>query len=121
MRHLRLLSVLLIAVASQIYPKDRDWKQGKVVNVDVGGYSKTFGVNGQIMTKHRRIFTYSVDGGDKIYEAQEVGRGNAKAIRGVEVNGTVEYDFDKDHFYLRDSDGKTHKLDLVKTTRKESR
>ena len=69
-------------------------------------------------SQRRRVFTYSIDAGDKVYQAEEVGRRNAKAIR-VDVNGPVDYRLDKDHLYIRDPDGKSHKLDLIKTTRKE--
>jgi hypothetical protein len=63
-------------------------------------------------------FHVPIDAGDKVYQAEEVGRRNAKAIR-VDVNGPVDYRLDKDHLYIRDPDGKSHKLDLIKTTRRE--
>jgi hypothetical protein len=50
-----------------------------------------------------------------VYEAQEVGR---KAPH-VEVNSSMEYSVSKDYLRVRDSDGKVHKLALVKTTRKQ--
>lgn len=108
--------LLLVAALSAKEPED--WKQGKLINVDIGSYSRTFGVNGQINTQRRRVFTYSIDAGDKVYQAEEVGRRDAKAIR-VDVNGPVDYRLDKDHLYIRDPDGKSHKLDLIKTTREE--
>jgi hypothetical protein len=58
---------------------------------------------------------HSVDGGDNVYEAQEVAR---KAPH-VEVNSSIEYSVSKDYLQVRDSDGKMHKLALVKTTRKQ--
>ncbi len=58
---------------------------------------------------------YSIDAGDKIYEAQEVGR---KAPR-VEVNSPIDYSVARDYLFIKDSDGKVHKLALRKTTRKE--
>jgi hypothetical protein len=61
-----------------------------------------------------KVYTYSVDGGDKVYEAQEVGR---KAPH-VEVNSSIGYWVSKDYLRVRDSDGRVHKLALVKTTRK---
>jgi len=73
-------------VAALSAKEPEDWKQGKLINVDIGSYSRTFGVNGQINTQRRRVFTYSIDAGDKVYQAEEVGRRNAKAIR-VDVNG----------------------------------
>jgi hypothetical protein len=108
----------LLMVAALSAKEPEDWKQGKLINVDIGSYSRTFGVNGQINTQRRRVFTYSIDAGDKVYQAEEVGRRNAKAIR-VDVNGPVDYRLNKDHLYIRDPDGKSHKLDLIKTTRKE--
>jgi hypothetical protein len=64
------------------------------------------------------VFTYTVDGGDRVYDGQEIGRRNATLIH-VEVNAPVQYAVDKDHLYIKDSDGKSHKLDLIRTTRKE--
>jgi hypothetical protein len=34
------------------------------------------------------------------------------------VNASVQFSVGNDHLYIRDSDGKSHKLDLVRTTRK---
>jgi hypothetical protein len=93
------------------------WKQGKLINVDVGSYTRTtsspYVNNGQIITHRRRVFTYSIDAGDKIYQ------GEAGASARVEVNGPIEYRLEKDHLYIKDLDGKSYKLDLIKTTRKE--
>ena len=86
-----------------------DWKQGKLVDISM---SMTPLPNGK--PAPRKIYTYSVDGGDKVYEAQEVGR---KAPH-VEVNSSIDYSVSKDYLLLRDSDRKVHKLELVKTTRK---
>ena len=110
---------LLALIAMVLSAKDpTQWTQGKLLNLDVGSQSKVGGVNGVYGTKVRRVFTYTVDGGKRIYDGQEVSGQNGKPIGGVEVNGPVEYATDKDHLYLRDSDGKSHKLDLIRTTRK---
>lgn len=114
--------VACLLVAGILSAKEPAWKQGKLINLDVGSFTRTtsspYVNHGQIITHRDRVFTYSVDGGDKIYEAEEVGGPSAKAIH-VDVNGPVEYWIDKDHLYIKDQDGKSHKLDLVKTTRKE--
>lgn len=94
------------------------WKHGKLTNLDVGSHPRTLTYNGQLITHHDRVFTYSVDAGDRIYQGEEVGGPSAKPTH-VVVNGPVEYRLDKDHLYIKDSDGKSHKLDLIKTTRKE--
>ena len=105
-------------LAVVLFAKDpSEWKHGTLLNLDIGSQSKVAGVNGIVTTRVRRVFTYSVDGGDRVYDGQEVGGRDGKPIR-VEVNGPVEYAADKDHLYLKDSDGKSHKLDLVRTTRK---
>src|SRR5580692_11578417 len=36
--------LLMLAALSAKEPED--WKQGKLINVDIGSYSRTFGVNG---------------------------------------------------------------------------
>lgn len=107
-----LLTLLLFA------KNPTEWKQGQLVNLDAGSQSKVTGVNGIVKTRIRRVFTYSVDAGDRIYDGQEVAGRGGKPIH-VDVNGPVEYAVDKDHLYLRDSDGKPHRLDLLRTTRKK--
>lgn len=95
-----------LMVAALFAKEPEDWKQGKLINLEIGSYSKTFGGSGRINTQRRRVFTYSIDAGDKIYQAEEVGRRNAKAIR-VDVNGPVDYRLDKDQLYVRDPEGKS--------------
>ena len=57
MRHTRSASVVLLAAA--LLAKDQtDWKHGK------------------------RVFTYTVDGGDKVYNAVEVGKPIHVAVNG---------------------------------------
>jgi hypothetical protein len=87
-----------------------DWKQGTLLNMNVNTAQEK---NGK--PAPNKVFTYSVDGGDKVYEAQEV----AKKAPHVEVNSPVSYSLSKDRLLVRDGQGKVHKLALVKTTRKE--
>jgi hypothetical protein len=54
-------------------------------------------------------------GGEKVYAAQRVGR---KAPH-VEVNSPIIYSVSRDHLFIKNSDGKVHKLALMKTTPKE--
>ena len=90
--------------------KEPDWRPGKLLNLDVG--SQTSMKKGK--SKICRTYTFSVDGGDKVYDGAEVG----KTIH-LDVNGPVEYAIEKDHLFLKDSRGKSYKLDLVKTTLKQ--
>ena len=102
-----------------LFAKDpSESKHGKLLNLDIGSQSKVPGVNGIVTTRISRVFTYSVDGGDRVYDGQEVSRRDGKPIR-IEVNRPVEYAIDRDHLYLKDSDGKSHRLDLVRTTSKQ--
>jgi hypothetical protein len=87
-----------------------DWKDGKLVDLAV---SMTPLPSGK--PAPRKVYTYSVDGGEKVYQASETGR---KAPH-VEVNAPIAYSVSKDYLLIKDSDGKVHKLALMKTTRKE--
>ena len=111
----------LLCSGSALSAKEPEvWIQGKLINVDVGSYTRTtsspYVNNGQLITHRVKVFTYSVGAGEKIYQAE--GNFPPTAIR-VDVNGPLEYRLDKDHLYIKDADGKSHKLDLIKTTRKE--
>jgi hypothetical protein len=92
-----------------------DWKPGKLVNLAATTESKVVGVNGIVSTNIRKVFTFTVDSGDRIYEAQEISR---KAPR-VEVNAPIQYSGSKDYLFIKDVDGKVHKLAIIKVTRKE--
>ncbi len=101
---------ILMLLATAVVAKEPDWKQGKLVNLVVG--SQTSIKHGK--SKAHRTFTFTVDGGDRTYDGVEVG----KTLH-LEVNAPVEYATEKDHLYLKDPAGKSHKLDLVKTTRNQ--
>ena len=88
-----------------------EWREGKLVNIDAATSTRK---NGKPLPN--RIFRFAVDAGDKVYEGEESGK---KAPR-FEVNSPVRYAIDKDHLYIKDAQGKTHKLSLLKTTRKEA-
>jgi hypothetical protein len=111
-------SVAWIALlATSLFAKDPiDWNQGKLLKLDIGSQSKVAGVNGIIGTAVRLVFTYTVDGGDRVYDGRITGRRDEIHI---EVNAPLQYAVDKDHLYIKDSDGKSHKLNLIRTTRKE--
>jgi hypothetical protein len=113
-------SVVYIALlVTSLFAKDpTEWKQGKLLNLDIGLQSRVHGFDGDISTAVRSVFTYTVDGGDRVYDGREFGGRNAKSIH-VEVNAPVQFAVDKDHLYIKDSDGKSHKLNLIRTTRKE--
>jgi hypothetical protein len=104
-----LIPILLCAAKPPV-----EWKQGKLLELNHSTRQRVVGANGTVATHERHIFTYSIDGGDKIYEAEEVSR---KAPR-VEVNADIQYTVSKDSMSVKDLDGATHKLKLLKTTRK---
>jgi hypothetical protein len=107
---------LLCVFALVLEAKDpTEWMSGKLINVSTTSESRVQGVNGIVNTRIRTVFTFSVDGGDKVYEAQEKG----KRAPHVEVNSPIPYSVTKDYLFVRDADGKVHKLALIKTTRKE--
>ena len=119
-RHLCGFAACYLATGILSSKEPADWKQGKLITVDIGSYPRTtsspYVNNGQVFTHRHRVFTYSIDAGDKIYQAET---GIAPTAIPVDVNGPVEFRIDKEHLYIKGPDGKGRKLDLVKTTRKE--
>jgi hypothetical protein len=108
MRRRTLLGLAVLALAAGV-ASPADWKRGKLVDLAVNIPTLP---NGK--PAPRKVYIYSVDGGEKVYQGSEEGR---KAPR-VEVNSPIAYSVSKDYLLIRDSDGKTHKLALMKTTRK---
>lgn len=108
-------SAIWILAATFLFPQlsaaRTQWREGKLTNIDVGTSTQKNGKPSRI-----RVFRLAVDGGDKVYEGEESGK---KAPR-FEVNSPVQFALDRNHLYVKDSQGKTHKLPLLKTTRKEA-
>jgi hypothetical protein len=82
-----------------------EWRPGKLVDLATSTESKVVGVNGLVTTGIRKVFTFTVDCGDRIYEAQEIGR---KAPH-VEVNAPIQYSASKVYLLIKDTDGRVHK------------
>lgn len=112
---LRPLCLLFLLTLVVVAKDPTDWKAGKLLNLTNASQSKVVGVNGIVNTKIRHVFTFVVDGGEKVYEATEIG---TKAPH-VEVNAPITFSVSKDNLFVKDTDGKVHKLALIKTTRKE--
>ena len=94
-------------------------ERGTLLKIDIETQPKVVGVNGIIGTQVWHVFTYLIGAGNRTYEGREASaKPNAKPLR-IEANGPVEYALDKDHLYLKDSGGKTHRVRLIRTTRKE--
>ena len=109
----RSVSGMILATAL-LFPRPAvartEWREGKLVNLDAGALTQKNGKPSPI-----KMFRFAVDAGDKVYEGEESG----KKAPHVEVNSPIQYAIDKDHLYIKDAQGKTHKLSLLKTTRKE--
>lgn len=86
------------------------WKDGKLLDLTVAMTALPSGKPARL-----KVYTFSVDGGDKIYEGQETSRNAPHVV----VNSPIPYSITSDYLYIKDSDGKVHKLSLTKTTRKE--
>ena len=107
---MRVVFLLFLCSTGFLTAASLDWIQGKLVDLAI---SETPMKDGK--PAKRKIFTFKVDGGDKVYEAQEVG---TKPPR-VEVNAPIQFAIHKDSLFVKDSNGKLQKLALLKTTRKE--
>ncbi len=101
--------VLLLALAASLCLAAKDWQQGKLVDLSVSQGTLPNGKPSAV-----KVFTFSVDAGDKIYAGQET----SKSAPHVEVNAPIDYMLSGKDLYVKDSGGKALKLLLVKTTRK---
>ncbi len=83
-----------------------------MVDVSIDSYTRTAGVNGTIVSKRRKVWTYAVEDDERAYFAEV-----NKALQ-LEVNTIVDFAVEKNRLYLKDSAGKTQKLEIVKVVRK---
>jgi hypothetical protein len=105
MRLVTLSAVLFLAIPA--FGREHHWKQGTVLAIEDVGWSH-----------HSSIVKYRIAGGSTVYEGRIIYTGGR--IKGIRVRGTVDYDMDKGHLYLRDSRGKSHTLVLVRTQRESA-
>lgn len=103
---LALLSAQIAAAAT------RDWKTGTLVSVDE---RDEFRSSKKETLIEDRVWAYSIDAGDVVYEAE---RGSKRPIQ-IEINGPVSFALDGGHVYVKDTSGHEFKLSLLKTTRKK--
>jgi hypothetical protein len=115
MHPLRWILLLFCLPLASLAKDPTDWKSGRLLDLTTASESRVIGFNGMVGTRILTVYTYSVDGGEKVYEAKEA----LKQAPHVEVNSSIQYSVSKDYLYVKDSNGKVHKLALVKTTRKE--
>jgi hypothetical protein len=108
------LIVLILSMfsAQLVVAAARNWKSGTLVSIDERKELRSSKKNPVI---EDRVWAYSVDAGDLVYEAE---RGSNRPIQ-IEINGPVSFVIDGAHFYLKDASGHEFKLTLLKTTRKK--
>lgn len=108
----RLISCAILSTLCLLAESPTEWKQGKVVDFTTGTVSRVVRGNEHISTKNQKQFTISVDGGDQIYAAEEVTR----RMPHVQSDSQIKYAVSKNYLYVRELDGKVHKLALIRTT-----
>jgi len=107
------LAVLMLSLFSaEVIAAPRDWTSGTLISID-DRKEVTSGKKGSVIEK--RIWAYSIDAGDVIYEAE---RASKRPIQ-IEINGPVSFALRKTDLYVKDTGGHEFKLDLLKTTRKK--
>lgn len=113
-----LLTALLFVSLAYAKDKTRDWKTGTLVDVRTDRGSRVVGSGGNVATHRDDRMYYSIDDGKFLWEISRsmTSRGD-KSLR-VTVNTEVQFVIDGDDAYLKDEDGKEHKLSLEKKTAK---
>jgi hypothetical protein len=108
---LMLVVFMMLMMLAPLVAKIRDWKNGTLISIE----ERKELVIGKKSGSEERFWSYSIDAGDVIYEAE---RASKRPIQ-VEINGPVSFVLDGKHLILRDGSDHEFKLLLLKTTRKK--
>ena len=121
-------SMLMISVSLLAAPKERAWQTGKLTEMNRGSSTETSGSTGgrigslAIPGSTSSIIWYSweyiiVDNDGRFYVAEPAGgfsgHGAQKAFE-VDVNSQVTFAIEKSDLYLKDRNGKEHKMKIIK-------
>ncbi len=113
------LAPATVAAAKKI--PDSAWQTGTLRNVTndtnsrlVGMYNNGYGMVGE---KVRIVWHYIIDAGQYVYESERTTRRHDKPLN-LTINGPVKFAVDGMDLYLRDEDGKVHKLTIATKTLK---
>ena len=118
---LRYIACFLLLPALLAAAKDqpaRAWKTGTLLDVQTERGSRVVGANGNVATHRDDRMYYTIDDGKFVWELMRTMtmRGD-KPLR-VTVNTDVQFAIEGDDAYLKDEDGKEHKLSVSKKTAK---
>jgi hypothetical protein len=125
MKRLAVIGIAVAVMSTSIAPvfsspiKEREWLEGKLL--DIGSAPYTYGsvVNGTGGVHQGERITYRIDDGKYVYTASHTHRRRDKALP-LTVNDKIKFALEKDKVYILDEDGKEHELKFVKKTLKES-
>jgi hypothetical protein len=108
-----MIALTLVATA-----KERDWQEGKLIDITSEPYVIGRVVNGVGGVSQREKIKYQIDDGKFVYTASHVHRRRDTALP-LTVNAKVKFAIEKSRFYLLDENGEEHELKLEKKALKE--
>src|SRR5436853_7742765 len=119
MKRLITITLTTIMLASLAIAKDRDWQEGKLIDITSEARTRGSIYNGTgMMVQYERI-SYVIDNGKYIYTASHTHRRRDKPLP-LTIKAKVKFAIEKSKFYLMDEDGKEHELRLEKKALKEA-
>src|ERR1044072_1418467 len=105
----RILGLILLIVIPLSALKDKEWQEGKLIDIKNEPYTEgSVFVSGGV---HKERITYVIEAGTYIYSASHLHYRRDKTMP-ITVNAKVKFAIEKTKFYLLDEDGKEHDLKL---------
>jgi hypothetical protein len=118
MRKLIPIMLAMLILASVAITKERDWQEGKLIDITSEPYVIGSVFNGAGGVYQRERIRYQIDDGKYIYTASHIHRRRDKALP-LTINAKVKFAIEKSKFYILDEDGEDHELKLEKKALKE--
>ena len=116
-RSTRFIVALLLGTLvplAQARDKDRAWKTGMLLDSSTQTGSRVVGDEDRVVTLRNDLTYYRIDAGDIVYVVARTLRSRRDKALDVTINRPVHYVIDGSNCYLRDDEGKEHKLTIEK-------
>ena len=120
LRALLSLILILLAVVPFAHAKEkyRDWQDGILMDSSTDKGTRLLGDANGLLTFRNDVIYYQIDTAKTAYFVARTLRSRKDKALDVTVNGLVRFAIDGSTCYLRDEEGKEHKLSVEKKTAK---
>jgi hypothetical protein len=112
--------LILLTVVPFVHAKDkhRDWQEGIVMDSSTEKGTRLLGDANSLLTLRNDVTYYQIDTAKTAYVVARTLRSRRDKALDVTVNGLVQFVIDGSTCYLRDEEGKEHRLSVEKKTAK---